>query len=359
MPVHDVGYRAWNGRRIASYWRWWTISARGVALILKSKWIRRMLLFAWASVIYWAVSFFLFENFIETVRQGIPGQAAMAAMNELEGTPMGMVAEDEVERILARRLEQQIPLLRSSEAQQLAVVLADDDRAHSRRVFWTLMTLTFFRYPQAAMMVFLIGFIAPSLIANDMRSRAFLLYFSRPIRISDYILGKLGILAAFLIWTITLPALALYFFGVMLSPNVSVVAVTWDLPLRILLASVVVIIPTSLLALALSSLTQESRFASFAWFAVWGMGAGAHLAMQGNFMTRMLGSRGMLDGPILPSEDRWAFLSLYECLGGVQRWVFGAEVSNRTVLTSAVVLSGVTILSLLVLNRRIRQAVQT
>jgi len=59
---------------------------------------------------------------------------------------------------------------------------------------------------------------------------------------------------------------------VALSSDLSVLADTWDLPLRILLASLIFIIPAVSVALMFSSLTSESRFAAFAWFAFWGLG---------------------------------------------------------------------------------------
>ena len=60
----------------------------------------------------------------------------------------------------------------------------------------------------------------------------------------------------------TIPALAVYFIGVLFSPNLGVLLNTWDIPLRILLASGVLAIPTTALALCLSSIVHESRYTS-------------------------------------------------------------------------------------------------
>jgi len=129
-------------------------------------------------------------------------------------------------------------------------------------------------------LVFVVGLVAPSLISQDVRSRAFLLYFSRPLTRLQYIMGKFATVAAFLLVTTTLPQLLLYLFAVLLSPDISVIAYTWDLPLRAVLASVTMIIPTSLLALMLSSLTVETRFATFGWFAIWIFGLAAYVVME-------------------------------------------------------------------------------
>ena len=78
----------------------------------------------------------------------------------------------------------------------------------------------------------------------------------------------------------TVPALGLYLLGVLLSPNLNVVWETWDLPFRILAASAVLVVPTGSLALCLSSMTQETRYAGFAWFAVWILGWFTYVVMM-------------------------------------------------------------------------------
>ena len=57
---------------------------------------------------------------------------------------------------------------------------------------WSWLLYTFLRYPQGGIMVLMVGIIAPPLISQDVRSRAFLLYFSRPLARWQYALGKLA-----------------------------------------------------------------------------------------------------------------------------------------------------------------------
>ncbi len=66
----------------------------------------------------------------------------------------------------------------------------------------------------------------------------------------------------------------MYLLGLLLSPDWAAFTSTWDLPLRILGASIVLVVPTTALALAFSSMTQESRYASFGWIATWVFGSG-------------------------------------------------------------------------------------
>jgi hypothetical protein len=144
--------------------------------------------------------------------------------------------------------------------------------------------------------------------------------------------------------------------GVFLSPpDVPVVWHTWDLPLRILAASAVLMIPTTALALALSSLTSEIRYATFAWFAIWAVG----------WVTYAIVNASMPPGARTPGQavfvDRMTLASFYHTLGRVQHWVFGLETSlpdasaasiNMTA-TAAIEMAAITLVSLAVLFRRV------
>ncbi|MDB4777913.1 ABC transporter permease [bacterium] len=228
--------------------------------------------------------------------------------------------------------------------------LKSDSPEEQRHIAWSLLLMTFFRYPQATMIIFLLGIISPGLISRDIRSRAYLIYFSKPIGRREYITGKLAIPAVFLLLVTTLPALCLYILGVSLSPDLSVILSTWDIPIRIILASVVLIIPTACLSLMLSSLTAESRFATFAWFAVWILGHGAWMAIW-----MMQGIRTGTD-PIQALSDPvvsgWSCLSLYNNLGNVQSWIFGLN-DLGAAMPGMIVLSLLTIVSIYILFRRV------
>jgi hypothetical protein len=194
----------------------------------------------------------------------------------------------------------------------------------------------FFRYPQGTLMVLVIGLVAPSLIAQDVRSRAFLLYFARPLTRWEYLLGKAATVWCYLALITTLPALALYVLGVLMSPELCVLADTWDLPLRILIASLVLMLPTTLMALCFSSLTSETRYAGFAWFVVWAFGWVTYATLQ-----------------TADPTTSWTLVSLFHMLGEVQSWVFGLAEETGAVWMSAAVLTSITVVSLIVLLHRV------
>jgi hypothetical protein len=185
-------------------------------------------------------------------------------------------------------------------------------------------------------MVLVVGLVAPPLIAHDVRSRAFLLYFARPLTRWEYLLGKAVTVWCFLGLITTLPALSLYVLGILMSPELGVVFDTWDLPLRILSASLVLMLPTTLLALCLSSLTTETRYAAFGWFAVWAFGWVTYAILQ-----------------TADPETSWTLVSLFHILGEVQSWVFGMVENTRSVKWSATILAAITIASLAILMRRV------
>ena len=310
MPLHDLGYRAWQGRPEPERRRWWVIAQTGSRLAWKSRWLRRLLLVAWLPMVYMGAGFFAYEQVV--------------ASPELSGAGR-----------TARVFLQQFP-----ESRALLSDAASDDPAHERHQVWSWLLSTFFRYPQGVLLVLVVGLIAPPLVAQDVRSRAFLLYFSRPLVRLEYIVGKAAVVTGYVLMITTLPALVLYAIGLLLSPGLNVVLHTWDLPLRILASSVVLLLPTVSLSLAFSSLTSESRYAGFAWFAMWALGWVAYLLL----LTWLPGA---------DAADNWSLCSLYHTLGKVQNWVFGFETDQTTLLRAIVLLAGLTVGSWMVLFRRV------
>lgn len=320
--VNRLGYRGWSGRLESGWMHWTVISSVGIRRAWQSRWLRRMLFFAWLPAVIFGIGFFVWEQ------AALYPEWQRPAMNFLRG-------------VLP------IPL-----ANEIAESIRKGDLQSSRHTVWASLLQTLFRYPQGVLMVMVIGLIAPPMISQDVRSRAFLLYFSRPLTRGEYLLGKLASVWAYLSVISTLPALALYVLGVLLSPSLNVVTATWDLPLRIVVASVVLMLPTSVLALCFSSLTQESRYAGFAWFALWILGWFTFAAATAADAFNAQMNAGRMGREMFLEQSAWAYVSLYHTLGRVQSWVFGF-VSFRDVWVSAVILVAVTVLALMVLMRRI------
>ncbi|MEM7312360.1 MAG: ABC transporter permease subunit [Planctomycetota bacterium] len=320
MAVNSLGYRGWSGKLGPVWNRIFVIARTGIRRAWSSHWLRRLLYFAWLPTLLFALFLFSFERSREY--PFLLDILEPALMSRVNNTQFQNVAEQ--------------------------VMAGDTDVA--RHGAWAWIFQTFFRYPQGVTMALIVGLVTPPLISQDIRSRAFLLYFSRPINRYEYILGKLSVVWAYIMMMSTLPALVLYFLGILLSPNATVVAATWDIPIRIVIATAVLAIPTASLALCLSSLTQETRNATFAWFAIWIMGW-VTFSVAATAQGIQKGIRGR-DWPSFFEQSNFSLFSLYHTLGRVQSWVFGF-LDFRDIAGSVVLLLAVTVISLVILTRRV------
>lgn len=258
MPIHNLGYRKWEGERESGSSRWSVVAGIGIRRAWQSTWVRRIVFVVWGPPLAYAALIFGFEQFLSDQWKLNPRAATTAVSFALPLESLPGVEE------ALRDLEN----------------ASDDEKlAQTRPIVWKAVMLQL-QHSQCIGMVFVVGLIAPALISQDVRSRAFLLYFSRPLTRVQYIGGKFATIAGYLLATTTLPQLLLYVFAVLLSPDISVVAHTWDIPLRTIVASVVMITPITLLALMISSLTIETRFATFGWFSLWIFGLTAYVVMQ-------------------------------------------------------------------------------
>lgn len=356
MPIHNLGYRPWNNKVTPSTTRWWSISESGIRLAQKAPWVKRVIFAAWLPVLYWGMGFFVIGQALEgkiplNDRQGAIEQRFSDLSEHLpqqaEQVQQAISSSNRqaVAHILRRQFE------KMPKVEQLATALESGDAVLARNRIWCWLLMTFFRYPQGILILFLIGTITPALISRDIRSRAFLLYFSRPIGKLDYIAGKFFIPATFIVLVTTLPAMTLYLFGLLMSPDLSVFWSTWDVPLRIAAGTAFLVLPTVSLALMFSSLTQETRFASFGWFAFFTLGHGAWMAIAFSISLK----KGLVMDPMLweePEVKRWGLLSLYNNIGEVQGWVFGFS-NWSEVLPSVLVLLVITVASFLIMYRQI------
>lgn len=313
MPIHDLGYRGWKEELASPWTRWLVIARAGIRRAWQSTWLKRMMFFAWLPAIWFGAGFFFWEHSLmnKEMREGLEIFIPQSA-EPLRGLTRGLESTDDVV---------------------------------ARHSVWSWLLYTFLRYPQGGIMALMVGIIAPPLISQDVRSRAFLLYFSRPVTRWQYALGKLATVWFYLLMISALPALVLYVLGVLLSPSANVVFDTWDLPLRIVAASAVLMIPTVSLALCMSSMTQESRYAGFGWFAVWILGWFTYQVMVNIEFERLRGNYSAV-------QEKWSPVSFYHALGQVQGWVFGF-VNFDQIKIPALTLIVITVVSTMILFRRI------
>src|SRR5688500_9957047 len=103
--------------------------------------------------------------------------------------------------------------------------------------------------------------VAPPLISRDLSNNALPLYLSRPLSRTEYVLGKMTVVAFLLSLVTWIPGLILFFFQASLAGPTWLWANLWMIG-AIFLGSMVWIILLSLLALAVSSLVKWRVVAS-------------------------------------------------------------------------------------------------
>ena len=322
----------------------------------KSRWLKRVLIVAWLPVLYWGIAFFFVGQSLEQpVSRNLPGGVKQFERKIEKITGHKINSERSILKLNRERAASRIQKMFRSipRVRMLANSIRDaEDDVQARNRIWAWLLMSFFRYSQAFLILMIVGFVTPTLISQDLRSRAYLLYFSRPIGKLEYILGKLAVPAAYIVFVSTLPALILYVFAILMSPSADVFWTTWDIPIRILLSTLVLIIPTASFALMLSSLTEESRYASFAWFAAWLLGHGAWGAVVVGEAIRMR----MPIRDALTSQSNmvrtWSPISIYNNLGDVQSWIFGF-LPFEEIWPAFTVLVAITVISMLILSRRV------
>ncbi len=318
MPIHNLGYREWKGELQSSSTRWHVVAGIGIRRAWQSAWLRRMMFFTWVPGIVMGFLILIYE---QSANQGGEVQDTMSA------GAMALVTFENPEVILQRiQQERNLTGSRSSLGEE-------------RHIFWSSLILILFRRSQPFLLIPIVAVIAPPMISQDFRSRAFLLYFSRPLTKVQYIAGKAAAISLYLLFVTMFPALLLYFVGVLLSPDISVLYATWDLPFRVILASLVIVIPSTALSLMLSSLTTESRYASFAWFAIWIFGHITYVVIRG------VASPG--DSSMVQS------LSLYETFSDLSSWILDPKLGVTHMETRFILLAVLTVVCTAVLYRRV------
>jgi len=247
MPLFEIGYRRYEGQRTNERMRWWPIARQGWSLALRAKLLQRLMLVAYLPILYFAPVFF-FIGRVTDPDSVIPRG------------PVREMAQD----LLGPELIQQL----------------HEHPTAVRGAVWAIVFTMFATSIQLALAVLVAAIVGPPLISQDLRSKAFLLYFSRPISSTDYLLGKAAALGGLVAAVTVLPSLVLYFLSIVFSPSLNTLLHTAPVLLDVVLAGLTVVVPVTLVLLTLSSLTKQARFAAIAWAVLVGFGFLFHHVIQ-------------------------------------------------------------------------------
>jgi ABC-type transport system involved in multi-copper enzyme maturation permease subunit len=124
----------------------------------------------------------------------------------------------------------------------------------------TAETFRQFLEQQGVFTFFITIFTGAGLIANDLRANALQIYLAKPMGRFEYIAGKFGVLAFFLMLVTWLPATMLLVIQVVFAGNLEFLKANFYLLPAILVSTGIETIVLAMVMLALSSLSKSARF---------------------------------------------------------------------------------------------------
>jgi ABC-2 type transport system permease protein len=132
----------------------------------------------------------------------------------------------------------------------------------------TTETFRQFLDQQQIFVFFVTVYIGAGLIANDRRANALQIYLSKPLTRAEYIFGKLAILMTFLLLVTWIPAIVLLIVQIAFAGNFTFFRDNLYLFPAITLFSFIQVIMVAATMLALSSLSNSSRYVGILYAAV-------------------------------------------------------------------------------------------
>jgi len=174
-------------------------------------------------------------------------------------------------------------------------------------------------------------------IAEDLRTGALQIYFSKPITWFDYLLGKLGTVVAAGLMLTLLPGMILFVATLAFAPDLGFLIENPLLPLKIVAFSLLVSVVLGSLVLAFSSLGSRGRMVG--------------VAFAGGYFFTMVLSRVLT---AIFDDPRWEAVHIGKCLDAAGRTIFteGPNVSAPPELAWGM-LASLTLFSLVLLSRRV------
>ena len=273
-PIHDQSYRRYTGERRALGRSWSVITSTGVRSLLSRKWFLAILVCAYIPFIVYAVLTYFATAYPQT--------SAFFAPN-----------------------------------------------AKMIRDFFDWQDLFVF---------FVTVFAGSGLIAADRRANALQIYLSKPLMRLEYIAGKLGVVAVFLLFVTLVPALLLLLLQISFAGNFDFIRSNLFVMPAIVRGSLGRVFVFTFAMLALSSLSKSTRYVAILFAGV------------AFFTDAIFGVLVAITG-----STRVAWISLGANIDVVSDAMFRQEPRyDAPVVVSALVLAGVIAVAVSVLERRVR-----
>jgi len=276
MPIHDQSYRRYGGEKARTGAGWMVITRAGIRTFFAKRMFLGLLLIAW------------FPFFIRAIQIYLATAVSQAA--EL------------------------IPVT-----------------AQTFRDFLD-------SFPQHVIVFFITVYVGAGLIANDRRANALQIYLSKPLTRAEYVFGKLAILMTFLALVTWLPAIVLLIVQVAFAGNFTFLTANIYLFPAITVYSFLEITMVATTMLALSSLSNSSRYVAILYAVV-------------IFFTQAI--YGVLSGVTRSTAFSW--ISYFGNLSQIASVIFRQPLKYDTPWPiSLLVIVGLIAVSGVILERRVR-----
>ena len=228
MTIKEKGYSHWDGEFLVKKFPWWPITRYGIKLTFMRKLFKFTLPMSLLPAVFFLTGIYISE-----------------------------------------RLED-FPFLRGETSQFLEI---------SPRYFNTYFTLGFMLF----IMLMIVIFCGASLISDDLKHNSLQLYFSRPIKKKDYLLGKIAVIVFFLFIITLIPGLVFFIMKLVFSGSLKFfISYPW-LPLSIIGYSFIVTGFFSFYALLLSSLSKNRRLVAILIFGIYMLSDIIYLIFRSEF----------------------------------------------------------------------------
>jgi ABC-type transport system involved in multi-copper enzyme maturation permease subunit len=211
-------------------------------------------------------------------------------------------------------------------------------RSSDRLISVTPGSFKFFFMAPLFLWILMLVFAGSGLVADDLKHNSLQIYFSRPLRKKDYLLGKMAVVFFFILAVTLVPGMLVYIFKLIFAGNFKFfLSYPW-LVLSIAGFSVFLAVFFAFYTLLLSCLSKNSRYVMVLVFMIYIFSDVLFGILQSIFRTHYM-----------------ALFSIRANIDQVGALVFAQKPAHPVpVLWSCLVLGGICVLSALVLNRKIR-----
>lgn len=205
MTIKEKGYSHWDGEFSPRKLPWWPITRYGIKMTFKKKFFKFVYTLALVPAVVFLIGIYLSER-LDDFRVMLEGNSQLLKVN---------------------------PAL-----------------------FKTYLSNDFLLF----MILIILVFTGAGLIADDLKYNSLQLYFSRPLRKQDYLLGKASILLFFLLFLTLVPGLILFVMKLIFSGGLKFFGDFPFLPLSIIGYSIFITVFFSFYTLLLSSMSKNRRY---------------------------------------------------------------------------------------------------